>query len=72
MGEQVTGVGIVGTGVISGTYLDHLAKLPGVDVVAVADLDVSRAQAIADKNPGIRALSRRSCTPRTTSTSCST
>lgn len=57
MGEQVTGIGIVGTGVISGTYLDHLAKLPGVDVVVVADLDVSRAQAIADKNPGIRALS---------------
>ncbi|MEV5966878.1 Gfo/Idh/MocA family oxidoreductase [Kribbella sp. NPDC051952] len=56
MGEQVTGIGIVGTGVISGTYLDHLAKLPGVDVVAVADLDVSRAQAIAEKNPGIRAL----------------
>ena len=48
MGEQVTGIGIVGTGVISGTYLDHLAKLPGVNVVAVADLDVSRAQAIAD------------------------
>lgn len=57
MGEQVTGIGIVGTGVISGTYLDHLGKLPGVDVVAVADLDVSRAQAIAEKNPGIRALS---------------
>ncbi|MFI6720775.1 Gfo/Idh/MocA family protein [Kribbella sp. NPDC050470] len=57
MGEQVTRVGIVGTGVISGTYLDHLGKLPGVEVVAVADLDVSRAQAIADKNQGIRALS---------------
>jgi predicted dehydrogenase len=57
VGEQVTNIGIVGTGVISGTYLDHLAKLPGVQVVAVADLDVSRAQAIADKFPGIRALS---------------
>ena len=58
MGEQVTtGIGIVGTGVISGTYLEHLAKLPGVEVVAVADLDLSRAQAIADQNPGIRALS---------------
>ncbi|MGW6283093.1 Gfo/Idh/MocA family protein [Kribbella sp. NPDC055071] len=57
MTGTVTGVGIVGTGVISGTYLEHLAKLPGVDVVAVADLDVSRAQAIADQNPGIRALS---------------
>lgn len=57
MGEQVTNIGIVGTGVISGTYLDHLAKLPGVDVVAVADLDLSRAQAIADQHQGIRALS---------------
>jgi predicted dehydrogenase len=55
VGEQVTRVGIVGTGVISATYLDHLGKLPGVDVVAVAD--VARAQAIADKNPAIRALS---------------
>jgi predicted dehydrogenase len=57
VGEQVTRIGIVGTGVISGTYLDHLAKLPGVEVVAVADLDVTRAQAVAEKNPGIRALS---------------
>jgi predicted dehydrogenase len=54
--EPVTKIGIVGTGVISGTYLEHLDKLPGVEVVAVADLDVTRAQAIADKNPGIRAL----------------
>jgi predicted dehydrogenase len=57
VGEQVTKIGIVGTGVISGTYLDHLAKLPGVEVVAVADLDVARAQAVADQHPGIRALS---------------
>lgn len=57
MGEQVTNIGIVGTGVISGTYLDHLGKLPGVDVVAVADLDRSRAEAIADQHEGIRALS---------------
>jgi predicted dehydrogenase len=60
VGEQVISgtsrIGIVGTGVISGTYLDHLAKLPGVEVVAVADLDLSRAQAIADQKPGIRAL----------------
>ncbi|MGW6195247.1 Gfo/Idh/MocA family protein [Kribbella sp. NPDC055110] len=54
MGEQVTNVGIVGTGVISGTYLDHLAKLPGVDVVAVADLDLARAEAVATGS--IRAL----------------
>ncbi|MBB5833715.1 Gfo/Idh/MocA family oxidoreductase [Kribbella italica] len=57
MGEQVTRIGIVGTGVISGTYLDHLAKLPGVEVAAVADLDVSRAQTVADAHPGVRPLS---------------
>ncbi len=57
MGEQVTNIGIVGTGVISGTYLEHLGKLPGVQVVAVADLDLSRAETIADQNSGIRALS---------------
>ena len=38
-------------------YLDHLGKLPGVDVVAVADLDVARAQAIADQHPRSGALS---------------
>jgi predicted dehydrogenase len=57
VGEQVSRVGIVGTGVISGTYLDHLAKLPGVEVAAVADLDVARAQTVADAHPGVRALS---------------
>jgi predicted dehydrogenase len=56
VGEQVARVGIVGTGVISGTYLEHLGKLPGVEVVAVADLDVSRAQVIADQHEGVRAL----------------
>jgi len=55
VGEQVTRIGIVGTGVISGTYLEHLAKLPGVEVVAVADLDLARAQAVA--TDGVRALS---------------
>jgi len=57
VGDQVTNVGIVGTGYISGTYLEHLARLPGVEVVAVADLDLGRAQAIADQHEGIRALS---------------
>jgi predicted dehydrogenase len=56
VGEPVTRVGIVGAGVISGTYLDHLSRLPGVEVVAVADLDLARAGAVADRNPGIRAL----------------
>lgn len=57
MSDAVSRVGVVGTGVISGTYLEHLAQLPGVEVVAVADLDVSRAQTVAAAYPGVRALS---------------
>jgi predicted dehydrogenase len=49
-------IGIIGTGYVSGTYLDHLAGFPGVEVVAVADLDLDRAEAVAARHPGIRAL----------------
>jgi len=56
VGEPLSRVGIVGTGVISGTYLDHLAVLPGVEVVAVADLEVERAKVVAAKWPGVRAV----------------
>ncbi|MBI5159981.1 MAG: Gfo/Idh/MocA family oxidoreductase [Micrococcales bacterium] len=49
-------VGIVGVGVISRQYLAQLATRPEVDVVAVADLDVDRAAAVAAEH-GIRALS---------------
>ena len=50
-------VGIVGLGVISGQYLDTLRPAKGVRIAAVADLDVSRAQAAAATIPGCRALS---------------
>lgn len=57
MGEPVNArVGIIGTGVISGTYLDHLAVLPGVEVVAVADLDLDRAVEVAAKRENVRAM----------------
>ncbi len=54
MGEPLK-VGVVGTGTISKTYFEHLAKLPGTEVVAAADLDISRAKAAGEKY-GVRAL----------------
>ncbi len=41
------GVGIVGAGVISGTYLENLTSFPDVRVLRVADLDPGRAAARA-------------------------
>ena len=56
MGEP-HGIGIVGLGVISGQYLDTFAGASGVRVVAAADLDVARADAVAERVPGCRARS---------------
>jgi len=42
-------VGIVGTGNISGIYLENLAKFPETSVVAVSDADASRAREVAAK-----------------------
>ena len=50
------GIGIVGAGVISGAYLDTLVGRDDVRVVAVADLDRARAEAVAATVPGARAL----------------
>ncbi|MFC7648145.1 ThuA domain-containing protein [Streptosporangium lutulentum] len=50
------GVGIVGCGAISGQYVTTLRALEGVRLVAVADLDPARAQAVADAHEGVRAL----------------
>ncbi|MGK3206953.1 Gfo/Idh/MocA family protein [Amycolatopsis sp. MEPSY49] len=41
------GVGIIGAGVISGTYLENLTSFPDVRVLRVADLDDERAAARA-------------------------
>lgn len=56
MGKPLN-VGIVGCGTVSGQYLATFARLPSVDVVAVADLDGSRAEAVANATRGVRALS---------------
>ena len=60
MGEPVNReplrVGIVGCGHISTQYLATFARLPQLRVSAAADLDASRARAVADAHPGVRAL----------------
>src|SRR5438270_237528 len=43
------GVAIIGAGVISNEYLRNLTAFPDVRVLAVADLDLDRAAAIADQ-----------------------
>ena len=43
------GVGFIGTGMISDTYLDNLTSFPDVRVVILGDLDERRAQAQAEK-----------------------
>lgn len=44
------GVGIIGAGVISQTYLENLTSFPDVSVVAVGDLFPDRARAKADEH----------------------
>lgn len=53
---QPHGIGIVGLGVISRQYLATLQGLPGIRIVATADLDAARAAAVAAEIPGCRAL----------------
>ena len=48
-GTGRVGVGIIGAGVISTQYLDNLTTFPDVDVRFVADIDVERAKAQAEK-----------------------
>jgi predicted dehydrogenase len=44
------GVGFIGTGMISDTYLDNLTSFPDVKVVILGDLDQDRARAQAEKH----------------------
>jgi len=44
------GVGLIGSGFISKTHLDSLRTVPDVEVVAVADVDVLRAEQFATEN----------------------
>jgi predicted dehydrogenase len=49
-------VGIIGCGAIIAQYLASFRRLDAIELVAVADLDPSRAQAVADDYDGVRAL----------------
>lgn len=49
-------VGIVGCGAIVAQYLATLPRLGSITLVAVADLDPARAAAVAESQPGVRAL----------------
>jgi predicted dehydrogenase len=49
-------IGIVGCGAIVAKYLETLPRCGSVKLVAVADLDHARAQAVADAQPEVRAL----------------
>jgi predicted dehydrogenase len=51
---SATRVGVIGCGNISGIYLTNCRELPGLELVACADLDIARAQAKAVEH-GIRA-----------------
>jgi predicted dehydrogenase len=50
-------VGIIGCGAIIAQYLANFRRLDQIELVAVADLDPARAQAVADDYDGVRALS---------------
>ncbi|MFE5837127.1 Gfo/Idh/MocA family protein [Arthrobacter sp. NPDC056493] len=52
-----TRVGIIGCGAIIAQYLTNFRRLDQIELVAVADLDRARAQAVADDYDGVRALS---------------
>jgi predicted dehydrogenase len=43
------GVGVIGAGFISGQYLDNLTTFPDLEVLFVADIDLERAKAQAEK-----------------------
>ncbi len=50
MNTGPVGVGFVGAGMISDTYLEHLNSFPDVEVVIVGNRDVDRARARAEKH----------------------
>lgn len=46
---SAVGIGFIGVGVISDTYLENLTSFPDVEVVILGDLDTERARAQAEK-----------------------
>src|SRR5258708_7708491 len=54
---QPLNVGIIGCGTIVGAYLATFPRLKAVKLVAAADIDFSRAAAVARQQVGVRAMS---------------
>ena len=54
MGQPLR-VGIVGAGTIATHYVDTITRLDALELVAVADLDASRAEQLAQRSPNVRA-----------------
>ncbi len=54
---QPVRIGIIGVGNISGIYLKNLSEFRSTQIVAVADLDLERAKAVAEKHGIPQALS---------------
>ncbi|MGF3056976.1 Gfo/Idh/MocA family protein [Microbacterium sp. YY-01] len=50
MSQAAVGVGFIGTGMISDTYLENLTAFPDIRVVILGDLDTERAAAQAAKH----------------------
>ena len=44
------GVGFIGTGMISNTYLENLSKFPDIEVVILGDLNINAARARAEQH----------------------
>jgi predicted dehydrogenase len=49
-GSGTVGIGLIGAGNISDTYLENLGSFPDVEVLIVGDLDTDRARAQAQKH----------------------
>lgn len=47
---SATGVGIIGSGAISHTYLENLGSFPDIDVVMIGGRDMGRARTQAEKH----------------------
>ncbi len=61
-GTGRVGVGVIGAGVISGTYLENMTAMPDLEVLFVADIDLDR---------GARAPRSTACRTTAPSTICS-
>jgi len=48
--------GVIGCGVISGIYFQNLTRFESVEVAACADLNPALSAAVAEKYPGIQAV----------------